>query len=296
MGRRPGRCEVLPVARYPRDETDPVFAGTGATQAALASAIQAHDENLNAHPELISGVLETIGEHIDSQINAVDQAVEDLQAALQLKQDALTAATDAELAVLEGLTNEQIADLEELLGEEVADLDATIAAATASLAAAIGLKQDSSTAATDAEVTALIAAHAAGDATDAELAAGLTSLLGVPVGFAGTALNTVYTNSTGKPVWLSIDAGILSLPGQNGHMMLDVAPADESAWYEVCWVTNRNNSTIPGGGETGVGASLQGFVRAGWKWRIRTLTVSGWDAPTNVLDSSGHHYVRTFDA
>lgn len=100
----------------------------------------------------------------DAELNA---AVTTLQAADALKQDASTAATDAELAAARAAIEAAMAT------------DAELASAVATLQAADALKQDAATAATDAELASGLAGKqdAATAATDAELSAAVAGLL-----------------------------------------------------------------------------------------------------------------------
>jgi hypothetical protein len=83
---------------------------------------------------------------------------------------------------------------------------------------------------------------------------------------------------------------VLSAPGQNGHVYLDVTPDDgagkpnDALWTASAYVADRNQ--ILNLDTAGAGGTLSAIVPAGQWYRLRTMTITGFDAPTYVLDSS----------
>jgi hypothetical protein len=184
-------------ASYPKVdpvEADPVFTASGATDAEVAAAVAVEVA------ARVAAILALEGEVADDLAAAMD----DVDAALALKQAAATAATDAELAAVEAALEADVALKQDAI---TAATDAELSAAVSSLTTAISAKQDAATAATDAEVAAAIAAHAAGDATDAELAATAATLQ--PLDSDLTAIAALATTATGRSLLAAADASAI---------------------------------------------------------------------------------------
>ncbi len=202
------------------EETDPVFSawdkstGISITESQI-SDLQSYltsevDPAWHSGTGAIYSAISEVGDQVSTVSGRVDQVESDLSAAIDLKQDAATAATDAELSAavadapnwtaayawgnhaLAGyltsyteadpafaawnkstgisITESQISDLQSYL---TAESDPAWHSGTGAIYSAIGTKQDAATAATDAELTAGLATKqdAATAATDSELQA-----------------------------------------------------------------------------------------------------------------------------
>lgn len=117
---------------------------------------------------------------------------------------------------------------------------------------------------------------------------------GMPVELYIPAFDTTYFNDQG-PCFLSVKCGVVSQPGQNGHIYLEVNNNAPNVWIPIDYVACRNNQavgtggTAPVGGGTaniGAGQGVKGFIPAGVFWRLRTYTASGYSTPSFVSDSS----------
>lgn len=97
-----------------------------------------------------------------------------------------------------------------------------------------------------------------------------------------TAFNEVRQNTTGSHLFMSLRAGVVSAPGQNGHIYFEVSH-DNSQWRIWDYVACRNESG--NGGPIGTGKGLFAMVPAGYYYRLRTATIAGFATPTFVLDS-----------
>jgi hypothetical protein len=106
----------------------------------------------------------------------------------------------------------------------------------------------------------------------------------------GLTFNAPTRNTTGAAVFLTVRAGVLSAPGQNGHVYLDIAPDDgtgkpnDTLWTASAYVADRNQ--ILNLDTAGAGSTLSAIVPAGQWYRLRTMSIAGFDAPTYILDGS----------
>jgi hypothetical protein len=113
--------------------------------------------------------------------------------------------------------------------------------------------------------------------------------LGTPVLFNLPAINTPVKNTTGQGILITMRGGIVSDPGENGHLYLEVAPALASGGpgtftrsaYAAC--RNRPAATA----QIGCGSTLMGVVPAGGYYRLTFETVTGWQTPAYVYDGGG---------
>lgn len=150
---------------------------------------------------------------------------------------------------------------------------------TARIAADL-LKQDAATAATDAELNALF-----GGAPTWQL---------VPSGFptSAPAASAARQNTTGKTLLVKANVGVLSDPGENGHLYMDISPnnVDWTSYAAVAYVANRN--TAQNIGQTGVGGHVFALVPNGWWYRYSSITIAGYSNPDYVLNN-GFELLRT---
>jgi hypothetical protein len=106
----------------------------------------------------------------------------------------------------------------------------------------------------------------------------------------GLGFDAPARNTTGSAVFLTVRAGVLSAPGQNGHVYLDITPDDgtgkpnDALWTSAAYVAQRNQ--LLNLDAAGAGSTLSAIVPAGHWYRLRTLTIAGFSAPTYILDSS----------
>lgn len=121
--------------------------------------------------------------------------------------------------------------------------------------------------------------------------------LPAPGAMSGTPL-IGYTPKTQqvltRAILLTCSVAVVSEPGQNGHISLQiagqqtapneaVAPPDN--WFlNVGTIANRNAATgaEDAGEETGVGGPLMAIVPSGWWWRLKFEQISGFANPTFV--------------
>lgn len=111
---------------------------------------------------------------------------------------------------------------------------------------------------------------------------------GPNVGQSPSNFNTNARNTTGRNILVTIRCGVVSAPGQNGHIYLDTCPDNGSGAPNGVWVANdyigvRNQATNTDA--IGTGKGLTGVVPAGYWYRLRTVTISGYATPSFVLDS-----------
>jgi hypothetical protein len=85
-------------------------------------------------------------------------------------------------------------------------------------------------------------------------------------------------------VLMCIRAAVLSAPGQNGHIYLDVAPPPGDDWTACSYVACRNEKGAKA--RIANGATLVAIVQPGWHYRLRTHTVQGFAEPTWILDTA----------
>lgn len=166
------KISQLPVAAaLTGAELVPVVQAGGTVRASLAdlpvsdavqAALDAITEDASGEVAAVSAALAALTALVatDAELAA---AVSTLSAGIAAKQDAATAATDAELASAIATINAAMAT------------DAELASAVSTLNTSLGLKQDAITAATDAELAAAVAAINAVIATDAELTAAVAA-------------------------------------------------------------------------------------------------------------------------
>jgi hypothetical protein len=106
----------------------------------------------------------------------------------------------------------------------------------------------------------------------------------------GLGFDAPARNTAGSAVFLTVRAGVLSAPGQNGHIYLDVTPDDgtgkpnDALWTTAAYVAQRNQ--LLNLDAAGAGSTLSAIVPAGHWYRLRTLTIAGYSAPTYILDGS----------
>jgi hypothetical protein len=109
--------------------------------------------------------------------------------------------------------------------------DAELAAAEAALEASLATKQDAAT-----------------GATDTELAEALGNILGPATPQLITGFNLPRQNTTDKRLLVVTHAGVVSRPGQNGHINFDLTPnEDDDPWEQpqVSFVACRNKKLAP---------------------------------------------------
>lgn len=120
-----------------------------------------------------------------------------------------------------------------------------------------------------------------------------------PVVLFQPGFDATYFNDQGRPFFVSFRCGVVSQPGQNGHIYLDVNSNNPNSWLPVDYVACRNNQavgtggTAPVGGGTaqiGNGKALQAVVPAGWFYRFRTFTATGYAAPSFLSDGANPAY------
>lgn len=171
--------------------------------------------------------------------------------------------------------------------------------------------------ATQAERQALLAVRAAtlgtsappleDMATQVELDAAVASVLGysalsgrrfrnTPPAMRSTAVPglpttaEVFQNLSGRPVMIQQSVGVISEPGQNGHIEARVASARTQAAFFPANAADviqgehacRNNASgvEDTGEEVGSGGQLTFIVPPSWWWGFFTTTIAGWTTPS----------------
>lgn len=180
-----------------------------------------------------------------------------------VKQDAFTAATDDEVEAIRVVLATADAN-------EIANRLAGIAVEQAARIAADALKQDASTA-----------------ATDPELAGGLASVFATaPTGQIAAGFDVARHYTGTKPVVITLNCGVVSDPGENGHIYFETSP-DNVNWTTVqklSYIACRNR--IESIGQIGKGGMIWGIVLPGHWWRYRTYTANGYNTPDFVMDNA----------
>lgn len=119
--------------------------------------------------------------------------------------------------------------------------------------------------------------------------------LPAPGAMSGTPL-VGYTPKTqqtiSRPIFLGCPVAVVSEPGQNGHISLQIAGqqaapnqavAPPDAWFlTVGTVACRNNATgaEDTGEEIGCGGQLSFIVPSGWWWRLKFEQITGYANPS----------------
>jgi hypothetical protein len=107
-----------------------------------------------------------------------------------------------------------------------------------------------------------------------------------PVAFGLPALNVNARNKTGKPILVNIDGGVVSDPGENGHLYLEVAAARADGtpypFQRVAYVACRNTAAATA--QIGCGGTLSGIVPVGGFYRLTLVTAANYKTPDYVTD------------
>lgn len=103
----------------------------------------------------------------------------------------------------------------------------------------------------------------------------------------------VEQNLTGEDLFASINGGVIALPGQNGHVYLEISK-DGIIWVSAAYHACRNNQaagtggTAPVGGGAGhiaSGGQLMTIIPKNWFFRLSVLAPSGFAAATFALEN-----------
>jgi hypothetical protein len=109
------------------------------------------------------------------------------------------------------------------------------------------------------------------------------------------AFDITYFNDQGRPMFVSLKCGVVSAPGQNGHIYLEVNNNAPNVWWPIDYIACRNNQAVGtggtapvggGAGHIGAGAGIKGLIPTACFYRFRTYTASGYSSPTFVMDAT----------
>lgn len=118
--------------------------------------------------------------------------------------------------------------------------------------------------------------------------------------FTPAAIGTASRNTLETGI-ITLRAGVISAPGQNGHVYMEICPdngagAPNAAWIKMDYVGCRNNQAVGTGGTAPVGggaghiacsAGVTAIVPNGWWYRLNGVTIAGYTAPTFGHDGAG---------
>ena len=107
------------------------------------------------------------------------------------------------------------------------------------------------------------------------------------VAFLLPKLNVTTRNQVGKDILLNVEGAVVSDPGENGHLYLEVAPAKADGtpgtFLKVAYVACRN--TAASTGQIACGGTLTSMVPVGGYYRLTLVTAAGYKTPDFVYDS-----------
>jgi hypothetical protein len=79
---------------------------------------------------------------------------------------------------------------------------------------------------------------------------------------------------------VQVSGGVIAAPGQNGHLELRVGPQDPPEHIVGALATRHEAGEAP---RVAAGGQLTAIVPAGFRYRLATYTVQGYETPEFVL-------------